>query len=239
MLCFEAINLGIMSNPIKNPLCGVAFVQQYPGLIQTILDKHPEYFVDGHILKSTLLNASNYSKELLGENIIVNGSYNEYLETVMMPIIAHRLGASVLEPVSNLIKAGKWDLSTQNQLLTYASETYLTGNGTICTSILGQNLSTLSDALSISRILIFKEVLGAITQSGSKNYSSVEIFSKSYGDVIKRILADHPDYMTNPHIIDICQQALVVPSIHEVVDPMQQVSPEVHVLGEEVEQIVN
>ena len=221
MLCFEAINLGIMSNPVKNPLCGVAFVQQYPKLISTILDKHPEYFVDGHILKATLLKASNYTKDLLGQEVVVNGSYNAYLETVMMPIIAHRLSPGVLEPVSNLIKAGKWDLSTQNQLLAYASEVYLTGIGSISTSTLGQNLSTLNDSLNISRILIFKEILDAITLSGSKNYAPVEIFAKAYTDVIKRILADHPDYITNHHIIDICQQALVVPPILEVIDHIQ------------------
>ncbi len=221
MLCFEAINLGIMNNPIKNPLCGVAFVQQYPKLVPTILDKHPEYFVDGHILKATLLKASNYARELLGKEAVVNGSYNAYLETVMMPIIDHRLSTSVLEPVSSLIKAGKWDLSTQNQLLAYASEAYLTGNGAIYTSTLGSNLSTLSDALNISRILIFKKILDAITESGSKNYAPVEIFAKSYTDIIKRILADHPDYITNHHIIDICQQELIVLTIPEVIDPVQ------------------
>ena len=221
MLCFEAINLGIMRNPIKNPLCGVAFVQQYPKLISTILDKHPEYFVDGHILKATLLKASNYALDLLGKEVVVNGSYNAYLETVMVPIIAHRLSPGVLEPVSNLIKAGKWDLSTQNQLLAYASEEYLTGIGSISTSTLGQNLSTLKDSLNISRILIFKEILDAITLSGSKNYAPVEIFAKAYTDVIKRILADHPDYITNHHIIDICQQALVVPPILEVIEHAQ------------------
>ena len=139
----------------------------------------------------------------------------------MMPIIAHRLSPGVLEPVSNLIKAGKWDLSTQNQLLAYASEVYLTGIGSISTSTLGQNLSTLNDSLNISRILIFKEILDAITLSGSKNYAPVEIFAKAYTDVIKRILADHPDYITNHHIIDICQQALVVPPILEVIDHAQ------------------
>lgn len=210
MLCFEAINLGIMNNPLNNPLCGVAFVEQYPELVPTILAQHPEYFVDGHILKATLINASDYAPELLGKEIAVNNSYNAYLETIMIPTIADRLNTRVLEPVSSLIKTGEWNSLTQNQLLAYASEEYLTAVGKIYTSTLGQNLSTLSDALNISRILIFKKILDTITESGSKNYAPVEVFAKNYTDVIKRILADHPDYIANPHIIDICQQSLIV-----------------------------
>ncbi len=238
MLCFEAINIGIMSNPIKNPLCSVAFVQQYPKLVPTILNTHPEYFVDGHIFKATLLKASKYTRDLLGKEAVVNGSYNAYLETIMMPIIAHRLSSGVLEPVSNLIKAGKWDLSTQNQLLALASEEYLTGNGAIYTSTLGQNLSSLSDSLNISRILIFKKILDAIKESSSKNYAPVEIFAKSYADVIKRILADHPDYITNSHIIDICQQAFIVSLIPEVINHVQ-IKPEVPVLGEDEAELID
>ncbi len=237
MLGFEAINLGIMSNPMMNPLCAVAFVQKYPELVPTILAKHPEFFIDGHILNATLLNASDYGLELLGKDIAVNGSYNAYLETVMMPIIAHRLNTNVLEPVFSLIKAGKWDLSTQKQLLYYASEDYLTDVGAIYTSTLGQNLSNLDDALNISRILIFKVLLDAITEYGSKNYAPAEVFAKNYPDLIKRILDDHPDYITNLHIIDICRQAIIAPPQLKDIEPTPVEELEVPVLGEGV--IVN
>jgi len=217
MLCFEAINLGVMSNPTNNPLCAVAFVQQHPKLVEKILATHPEYFINEHILKSTLTNASTYAPELLGKHIAFNGSYNAYLETVIMPIIAHRLNASVLDPISILIKAGTWNSSVEEQLLHYASEDHLTKVGMMYTSILGQNLSSLSDALNISRILIFRNIVDAITDSGSSNYDPVAVFAKHYTDVVKRILGDHPDYITNSHIRDICEQATA--PIPEVVKP--------------------
>jgi hypothetical protein len=176
-----------------------------------MLTTHPEYFINEHILKSTLLNASTYAPELLGKHVAVNGSYNKYLETIMMPIISARINDTVLNPISILIKGGKWDLSVQEQLLHYVSEDYLTGVGRIYTSTLGQNLSTLEDALNISRILMFKVILDTIKESGSKNYAPVEAFANQYINVIKRILDDHSDYTTNPHIIDICQQAISAP----------------------------
>jgi len=43
----------------------------------------------------------------------------------MMPIIGARINDTVLNPISILIKSGKWDLSVQEQLLRYASEDYL------------------------------------------------------------------------------------------------------------------
>ena len=77
MLCFEAINLGVMSNPMNNPLCAVALVRQHPTLVPTMLATHPEYFINEHILKSTLLNASTYAPDLLGKHVAVNGLYNK------------------------------------------------------------------------------------------------------------------------------------------------------------------
>ena len=225
MLCFEAISLGIMSSAINNPICAVAFVRQHPTLVPTMLATHPEYFINEHILKSTLPNASTYAPELLGKHVAVNGSYNKYLETIMMPIIGARINDSVLNPISILIKGGKWDLSVQEQLLRYSSEDYLTGVGRIYTSTLGQNLGTLEDALNISRILMFKVILETIKESGSKNYTPVEVFAKQYTNVIKRILDDHSDYITNPHIIDICQQAISVPLADVIELELAKVEP--------------
>lgn len=52
MLCFEAINIGIMSRKEKNRkfICAEKFASTYPNLVKEILQKHPEYFVDGSIL---------------------------------------------------------------------------------------------------------------------------------------------------------------------------------------------
>jgi len=35
-------------------LCAAIFAQEYPKIIDNILEKHPEYFVDGFILKTSL-----------------------------------------------------------------------------------------------------------------------------------------------------------------------------------------
>ena len=140
----------------------------------------------------------------------------------MMPIICARINDTVLNPISILLKAGKWDPSVQEQLLRYASDDYLTNVGRIYSSTLGQNLSALEDTLNISRILMFKVILDEIKESGSKNYAPVELFAKHHIDVIKRILDDHPDYTTNPHIIDICQQAIATPRL-EVIKPILEV----------------
>lgn len=51
MLCFEAINLGIMESKSKDYTCVLEFSKAYPNLIKEIAVKHPEYFVDGSIMK--------------------------------------------------------------------------------------------------------------------------------------------------------------------------------------------
>lgn len=51
-LCFEAINLGIMSASNTNRYfnCMIKFAKKYPELIKEIVQNHPEYFVDGSLL---------------------------------------------------------------------------------------------------------------------------------------------------------------------------------------------
>ena len=81
-LCFEAIDLGIVESLEKNPLCAVIFAQEYPEIVQEILKTHPEYFVDGFILQTTLLNAHEYSQALLGHSVTENTEYNKDLKTL-------------------------------------------------------------------------------------------------------------------------------------------------------------
>ncbi|WP_342269632.1 tetratricopeptide repeat protein [Rickettsia endosymbiont of Orchestes rusci] len=56
MLCFEAINLAIMSKGEKERdfTCVIEFAKKYPELIKKIADEHPEYFVDGSILRKCI-----------------------------------------------------------------------------------------------------------------------------------------------------------------------------------------
>jgi hypothetical protein len=65
---------------------------------------------------------------------------------------------------------------------------------------------------------MFKVIFDTIKESGSKNYAPVEVLAKHYSNVIKRIFDDHSDYTANPHIIDICQQAISAP-LPDVIQP--------------------
>ena len=49
-----------MNAQIYNPLCAAIFCQQYPDLVQKIVTTHPEYFIDGNILRISYLEASKY-----------------------------------------------------------------------------------------------------------------------------------------------------------------------------------
>ncbi len=67
MLCFEAICLGIMKSSAKNLTCVIKFAEKYPELIKKIVSIHPEYFIDGSILKSLVRDLELIDK-LLANN---------------------------------------------------------------------------------------------------------------------------------------------------------------------------
>lgn len=54
MLCFEAICLGAINYPSKDFICAVEFTKAYPELTQKITTEHPEYFIDGSILRACI-----------------------------------------------------------------------------------------------------------------------------------------------------------------------------------------
>ncbi|BBJ30930.1 hypothetical protein RAS_00390 [Rickettsia asiatica] len=60
MLCFEAICLGVINSPSKNFACVKEFVRADPELT----NKHPEYFIDGSILR-LCVNDKGILKKLL------------------------------------------------------------------------------------------------------------------------------------------------------------------------------
>ncbi|QQV74493.1 hypothetical protein H6P87_00027 [Rickettsia tillamookensis] len=65
MLCFEAICLIAIYNPNKNFTCVKEFTRAYPELINKITNEHPEYFIDGSILRICVDNEAVLNK-LLG-----------------------------------------------------------------------------------------------------------------------------------------------------------------------------
>lgn len=209
-LCFEAINLGIMSNSNQNPLCAAIFTQEYPKIIDNILEKHPEYFVDGFILKTSLLNASEYSEKLLGHELIANKAYNSYFEMEMVPYIVERLNDIVYEPIVKIIADASWNSNIEQGLLTLTSEKYLTNTTfNLGTSYLGKNLGTVGDMIKIVQVIAFKTIVSAILEQNSTNYSPISAFTKAYPEIVNRVLNDHPEYLCdNKTIINICNQIL-------------------------------
>ena len=59
MLCFEAINLGIMRSKNKNYACAIEFSKAYPELVKEIIVRHPEYFVDGSLMEKVHIHMRN------------------------------------------------------------------------------------------------------------------------------------------------------------------------------------
>ncbi len=54
MLCFEAMNIGIMGSPLKPFRMVEIFCRTNPDLIREIAKEHPEYFVDGSIVDACI-----------------------------------------------------------------------------------------------------------------------------------------------------------------------------------------
>ncbi|MCC8407169.1 MAG: hypothetical protein LN560_06275 [Rickettsia endosymbiont of Sceptobius lativentris] len=65
MLCFEAICLGAINSLSKNFTCVKEFAASYPALINKIATEHPEYFIDGSILR-VCVDDKALLKKLLG-----------------------------------------------------------------------------------------------------------------------------------------------------------------------------
>ena len=209
-LCFEAVNLGIMSSEKKNPLCAAIFVQQYPKTVENIIKAHPEYFVDGFILKTSLLNASEYSEKLLGHELIANKTYNAYFEKEITPFVVERLNDSIYKPIIKIIVDASWNNSIEQNLLTLTSEKYLTNTiFNLGTSYLGKNLGAMNDIIKIVQVIAFKTIVSAILEQNSTNYSPISAFAEAYPEIIDRVLNDHPEYLCdNKTIISICNQVL-------------------------------
>lgn len=204
-LCFEAINIGIMSNSDQNPLVAAIFCEKYPTHIKDILKDHPEYFVDGHILQTTLLNLNEYSKTLLRqENVPVNGGYNKLFESAIIPFVKEKIESTVLTPLKNLVTSDGWTLWHTNELKEYLSDDFLLKGSLRKYSALGNNLSLIPDVINIARILAFETLAKAITEKFITNLTPIEIFITTFPNLNVRIIEDHPEYLSNNFIFKLC-----------------------------------
>ena len=210
-LCFEAISLGIMSSSKPNPLCAAIFAQKYPLTIASILEDHPEYFVDSFILRTSVLDASEHSSKLLGYELVENGAYNSYFELEIMPFVVARLNDIVFSPIAGIITNGSWNITIQNCLLALASEEYLTTSTSLGLggSYLGLNLGKFSDMINIVQVLAFKTLVATIIEEESTNYSPISVFTLEYPKIVDRVISDHPEFLQgNKTITGICNQVL-------------------------------
>ncbi|MFK7967555.1 MAG: hypothetical protein AB8B68_00035 [Rickettsiaceae bacterium] len=193
-LCFEAINIGIMNSKMHNPLCAAIFCQRYPDLVQKIISVCPEYFVGGSILRTSYLDASQYSVNLTGKKLTKNeGSYNKFFEKEMTPIINERIKDSILVPIEKMIKKGEWSQPIESNLIDKLTPYFIS-------LVIGNNLSQSSDIFSIVRIMAFQQIIESIEQSQSVNFTPIQTFTKKYPELVKRIFKDHPELITNKTI---------------------------------------
>jgi hypothetical protein len=200
-LCFEAIGIGIISAQEKNPICAAIFCQNYPEIISNIQKKHPEYLVDGYILKTSLINAQKVSKALLGQELSGNhGGYNKYFEDFITPIIKKRCEDKILSKVKDIAKEGNWSSSIEYYFNQYLSDGYIT-------QVMGNNLTQIKDVYNIVRILAFEEMTRAL--GSNTNFACVKKFTESYPELLSRIKAEHPTAITNKSIEDICNSVNV------------------------------
>jgi len=67
MLCFEAICLGVMRRINQDTTCIEKFATSYPELLKEIIAEHPEYMIDGSIVKLCTDDPATLT-QLLGDN---------------------------------------------------------------------------------------------------------------------------------------------------------------------------
>ena len=196
-----------MSSKEQNPLCAKIFAQEYSGIVKQTLTENPEYFVDGFIVRTSVMDAHKYAGSILGSKVVSNtDDYNAHFEQEIMPIVTARLQKTVLDSITKIISSGTWNEGAKNELLKLVSEDYLTSSS-FFNSHLGNNLSAADDMLNIVRILAFKTLVEAITEKGSTNYAPVSDFTQAYPGIITRINKDHPEYfMKNGTITDVCEK---------------------------------
>ena len=196
-LCFEAINIGIMNSETYNPLCAVIFVQKYPDLVTKMLKDNPEYFVDGSILRVSLLDADSHSQLLIGKALDVNdGGYNSYFENEMKEIITDRAQGAILSPIQKIVKDQEWSPSIEANLTNKLSDEFIS-------KTIGNNLSQVPDVFNIIRILALQQITQEIVDSGSMIFTPVQLFTKLYPNLVKRIKDSHEDFIGD-EIVSIC-----------------------------------
>ena len=193
-LCFEAINIGIMNSQVHNPICAAIFCQRYPELVEKIIATSPEYFVDGSIFRVSYLGASKYSVKLLAKKLEENeGLYNKFFEKEMITIINERIKEYILAPIELIVKKGEWSQYVESDLISKLTPYFIS-------KTIGNNLSQISDVFSIVRIMAFQQIIESIEQSKSVNFSPIQTFTKAYPELVKRIMKDHAELVTNKTI---------------------------------------
>ncbi len=260
MLCFEAINLGLVQYGIAhevqpNLICSMLFAAKNPDLVEDIVSVHPEYFVNWNVIKATLPNASAASEKLIGQNVALGSKYNLFVEEAMSPVIEARLVREIAG-VKMLSSGGEWSSKVEKALVTTFSPEYLTESGLIYTSRLGRNLGAITENVEIAQVLLFKAMIDALQSSGSKNYAPIDCITKAYPQIVGRVFVSHKSWITDEEILrlfdtpELLKPALVLPlaveevaveGVSEVVDKSALVLPlvveeTVEVLGKEVDE---
>ena len=123
MLCFEAICLGVMNSKNKDMTCVKEFANAYPNLLSEIIKEHPEYMIDGSIVKLCVKDSGTLSK-LLGESENFSGQGNldyeaadpwmEYTKEGMDELLKLRLEAADQNHVKTIMPNYVYDGSEES-----------------------------------------------------------------------------------------------------------------------------
>ena len=121
MLCFEAMCLGVMNSKKKDFNCIKEFAKAYPELLSQIIAEHPEYMVDGSIVKICVNDPTTLTR-LLGENFSGQGNgeheaadpWMEYTKIGMDELLTLRLEAADQMDVKTIMPNYVYDGSKEN-----------------------------------------------------------------------------------------------------------------------------
>lgn len=202
-LCFEAISIGIVNAKEFNPLCAAIFCQKYPKIADSILQDNPEYFVDGSIIITSILDADKYSTRLFDLKIEANSNYNYHFEELVTPIVTGRIKDSILAPIEKIVKDGEWSIHVEKALMGLLQDRFIK-------KAIGANWSEIIDLPSIVRIIAFNKLTEAIDTYKSTNFSCINSFIKAYPELVKRILANHKESLSNGFIFKSLEEAQIV-----------------------------
>lgn len=198
-LCFEAICIGIMNSEDKNPLCARIFLEKYPAIEKNIKSKHPEYFIDGYLIKTCKSNPEGFYKKCTNTDMtdyVKDLDYNIHFQKAVIPFIEKYNYGYLNDVFIKLL----YDIQDFSELKIKISGVLDSQN---IKSKFGNNLTQVSDFCNIIKCYVLKKLY-----IYAENISRVEEFKrviledyKYFEDRISLFAFDNESFQENSKII--------------------------------------